>query len=355
MPVKIEGFSGIIAISAGFSHSLAIAENGKIFAWGNNSNGELGDGTTVNSLIPTEVSKITNAVQISAGKAFSMAISSDNKLYTWGYGEYSQLAHSSIKISSSTPDTVTNKSIPVFIGTGASHAFYTDATGNLYIWGRNNSNQLGTGVAANENAPIYILNEALGSQKYSTNIIGGASQWAVEELSKLYDMDVVPKLLWSNYRNYITRAELAYLLVSLHERILQTTIVPDGTVDFTDTKGHLLESSIRKANFLDIINGISATQFSPDTNTTREQAAKMISVFVEKTKRTSESFDYFGPLPYYRDARQIGTWAIPFVSYAYENNIMKGADNMFNPHGLLTREEALVMMYRTLVQFGWVR
>lgn len=355
-PVKIDGLVNIVQISAGFSHSLAISENGKVFAWGNNSSGELGIGTSENSMTPKEVGQITKAVRISAGKAFSMALTADSKLYTWGYGEYSQLAHSSIKISSNTPGSAVISSTPVFIGSGMSHAFYCDASGNLYIWGRNNSNQLGTGVAANENAPVKILSGILTSQEYKTVVVGGASQWATDELSKLYEMNIVPRLLWSNYKNYITRAELAYLLVTLHEQILQTTIKPGGTATFTDIKGHMLEESIKKANFMDIINGISDTQFSPDTSTTREQAAKMISIFVEKTKQTSVEFDNSGPLTYYSDAKNIGAWAIPYVAYAHENGIMKGSsDNLFNPRGLLTREEAMVMMYRTLVEFGWVR
>jgi len=352
-PVKIDGFIGINAISAGFSHSLAINEKGRVFAWGNNSQGELGNGTTENSLSPVEVKQLTNAVQISAGSAFSMALTSDNRLYTWGYGEYGQLAQSGNKLSVNLPGVVNAVSRPVYIDCGMSHGFYIDTSGAAYFWGRNNNNQLGTGLASNENLPKRILTDALNSQAYTTDTFGGASPWAIDELSKLYDMNMAPRLLWSNYKSNITRAELAYLLATLHEQILRTTVKLNDKNNFRDTIGHLLEDPIRKANVLDIINGISATQFSPDTSTTREQAAKMISVFVEKTKKTDMEFDYFGPLPYYRDENIIGTWAIPFVAYAYENNIMKGSNNQFNPRGQLTREEALVMIYRTLLQFGW--
>lgn len=354
-PVKINGLVSIDAISAGYSHSLAISESGKVFAWGSNSSGELGIGTTDNSLKPIEVKQIPNAVQISAGGAFSMALTSDNRLYAWGYSEYGQLAQSGNKLSVNTPVIINTGNRVAFIDAGDSHAFYLDTSGDLFTWGRNNFNQLGTGLAENVHSPTKVLGETFDSQKYSTDKFGGATQWAIDELNKLYNMNMVPRLLWSSYTANITRAELAYLLVSLYEQILRTNVKLAEKNSFQDTFGHSLEDSIRKANALDIINGISSTEFSPDTSTTREQAAKMISVFVEKTKRTNMEFDYFGPLPYYRDEYQISNWAIPFVAYAFENRIMEGSNNQFNPRGLLTREEALVMMFRTLQQFGWGR
>jgi len=352
-PVKIEGFIGINSISAGFSHSLAINEKGKVFAWGNNSYGELGNGTTVNSLTPVEVKQITNAVQISAGNAFSMALTSDNRLYTWGYGEYGQLAQSGNKISVDTPGMVNTGSRVISISSGMSHAFFIDGSETLYTWGRNNYSQLGTGLAANETSPKKLITGMFDSNEYTTNTFGGASPWAVTELSKLYDMNMAPRLLWSNYKENITRAELAYLLATLHEQILHINVKLNEKNNFKDTNGHMLEDYIRKANVLEIINGMSATEFSPNTSTTREQAAKMISVFVEKTKKSNMVFDNFGPLPYYKDTNQIGTWAIPYVAYAYENRIMEGSNNQFDPRGLLTREQALVMIYRTMLQFGW--
>jgi len=352
-PAKIEGFIGINAICAGFSHSLAINDKGKVFAWGNNSYGELGNTSKEISLSPREVKQITNAVQISAGNAFSMALTSDNRLYTWGYGEYGQLGQGGGAISIETPGTVNTSSKLANVGAGMSHAYYIDNSGYLYIWGRNNNHQLGTGQAANENTPKRLFNGLAESQGYSTNIFGGCSDWAEAELTTLHSMNLAPRLLWANYKENITRAELAYLLVTLYEQILKTKVSVNDKNSFKDAVGHLLEDSIRKANALNIINGISSSQFDPDANTTREQAAKMISVFVEKTKKSNMEFDYFGPLPYYKDEYQIGYWAIPFVAYAYDNGIMQGSDNQFNPRGLLTREQALLMICRTVIQFGW--
>lgn len=74
-PMQITGrYSGITQVSGGFDHVLALKSNGTVLAWGDNGNGELGDGGTASVTGPVQVSGLANATQVSAGGYFSLAI-----------------------------------------------------------------------------------------------------------------------------------------------------------------------------------------------------------------------------------------------------------------------------------------
>lgn len=96
-PQKITGIGKVTMVAAGFRHSLAIDAKGRLWSWGHNYFGELGDGTVnevKNTVIPTLVPSLTNVQQISAGHDYSLAIS-DGKLYGWGQASFAQLGKQS--------------------------------------------------------------------------------------------------------------------------------------------------------------------------------------------------------------------------------------------------------------------
>lgn len=82
------GLSGITQVAAGWDHSLALSSDGTVWAWGNNTAGELGNGTTARSLTPVQgLSRVTS---IAAGAFFGMAVQNRNlytvlnQVMTWG-------------------------------------------------------------------------------------------------------------------------------------------------------------------------------------------------------------------------------------------------------------------------------
>ncbi len=72
--LSIAAGSGITALAAGVNHALALRSDGTVLAWGNNSYGELGDGSTAAVSGPVQVAGLSNATQVSAGWEFSIAI-----------------------------------------------------------------------------------------------------------------------------------------------------------------------------------------------------------------------------------------------------------------------------------------
>jgi alpha-tubulin suppressor-like RCC1 family protein len=92
------GAAFVIQIEAGTTHSMALKSNGTVWAWGINSNGELGDGTTTDQLAPKQVIDIADSTGFLSGVAtisgsgeYSLAIKNDRTVWTWGYGYDGQL------------------------------------------------------------------------------------------------------------------------------------------------------------------------------------------------------------------------------------------------------------------------
>ncbi|WP_083682631.1 RCC1 domain-containing protein [Archangium sp. Cb G35] len=84
-PVRVSGLRDVVAISAGYLHSLALHKNGTVSAWGSNTFNQLGDGsTTPHSPTPVQVRGLSNVVAISAGRNHSLAVREDGTLWAWG-------------------------------------------------------------------------------------------------------------------------------------------------------------------------------------------------------------------------------------------------------------------------------
>jgi hypothetical protein len=92
-PVKVVGLTGIIAVDAGQHHSLALKNDGTVWAWGFNNMGQLGDGTIENRLVPVKIDSISGIVQISAssGGTHSLALQNDGTIWAWGNNNVGQL------------------------------------------------------------------------------------------------------------------------------------------------------------------------------------------------------------------------------------------------------------------------
>lgn len=153
-PVQVEGLSNVDAVCAGTTFSLALDNDGKVWAWGLNDEGQLGDGSTINSSTPVEVIDIANISAIACGSDHSLAIQ-DGKVKSWGLNDEGQLGDGSTRSSSEPIDATGLKDI-VYVAAGEYHSLAITCNGKVYVWGLNDEGQLGDGSTKNSKTPKTI-------------------------------------------------------------------------------------------------------------------------------------------------------------------------------------------------------
>ena len=132
-------------IAASKTHNLAIDKDGNLWSWGNNNEGQLGDGTDVNKLVPTKIIIEKKFTQISCGDYFfSLAIDNEGNLYSWGYNVYGQLGNQTTN-TKMKPEQIIKGTKFTQISAGYDFALALDREENLWSWGNNDHGQLGRG------------------------------------------------------------------------------------------------------------------------------------------------------------------------------------------------------------------
>ncbi|WP_162463248.1 immunoglobulin-like domain-containing protein [Paenibacillus psychroresistens] len=163
LPVKVIGLSGktAIKVAAGNNHTLALVAGGTVWGSGNNSSGQLGDGTTINRTTSVKVNGLLNGktiIDITAENDHSLALLNDRTMMSWGENDQGQLGDGSTS-SSNLPVTVSalDGKLIYKISSGAHHSLATDDKGVVWTWGGNNSGELGDGSTVSTLTAIRSL------------------------------------------------------------------------------------------------------------------------------------------------------------------------------------------------------
>jgi alpha-tubulin suppressor-like RCC1 family protein len=158
-PVDVSGLgSGIVAIAAGDDHTCAITSQGGVKCWGENSFGQLGDGTTEAQNIPVDVPVLSGGtVAVAAGKAHTCAWTIRGEVMCWGNNEAGQLGDGSETTSRGTPKVVPGLTEGIAaLASKGNHTCIVTGSGGMQCWGENKYGQLGDGTTQKQPAPVAV-------------------------------------------------------------------------------------------------------------------------------------------------------------------------------------------------------
>ncbi len=166
----------VVAVAAGGSHSLALCSDGTVAAWGGNGNGQLGDNSTTNRLVPVAVN-VTTGMSALAGKAvvalsacayYSLALCSDGTVAAWGANSAGQLGDNSttnrllpVAVNAENSTSALAGKTVIAITAADSHSLALCSDGTLAAWGNNLYGALGDDTSTNRQVPVKVMNGAL--------------------------------------------------------------------------------------------------------------------------------------------------------------------------------------------------
>jgi alpha-tubulin suppressor-like RCC1 family protein len=189
----------ILRIAAGLQNGCALGGGGQAYCWGSGGNGQLGNGSTGDSLVPVAVD--TSGVLagktlagISAGQSHVCVLDSDGKAYCWGSGGSGQLgngvsnglSNSSIPVAVDTSGVLAGKTL-TSIAAGEQHTCAVDRDGKAYCWGYGVNGPLGNGGGSNADVPVAVDTSGVLAGKTLTGISAGNTHTcAVDSGGKAY-------------------------------------------------------------------------------------------------------------------------------------------------------------------------
>lgn len=156
-------FTTGVPLAAGYNYSLAIGSDEKVWAWGSNSNGQLGDGTTTFWNTPVEVGGIAQVISIiSSSGTHSLALKSDGTVWAWGSNANGQLGDGTTTDRHYSTQVKANSNQPlgdvIAVSTGNNHSIALKSDGMVMTWGSNSQGQLGNGSFVWSSYPVSASN-----------------------------------------------------------------------------------------------------------------------------------------------------------------------------------------------------
>ena len=169
-PVAVTGLAGgVKVVAAGERHTCAVTSDGKVLCWGNNHYGQLGDGTEVDRDSPVAVSGLTGVAALAAGRRHTCALTAHGGVVCWGANHDGQLGDGT-QASRSRPAPVTGLDTGVTaITAGRRHTCALTAAGAVRCWGKNQRGQLGNGNQSDSTAPVQVS----GLDKETASVAAG--------------------------------------------------------------------------------------------------------------------------------------------------------------------------------------
>ncbi len=171
-------------LAAGFNHTCALRQDGSLWCWGRNAQGQLGDGTTTPRQEPQQIlsAGADDWIGVAASGEFTCGLRASGALFCWGRNDSAQLGLGDVVSPVTSPQQV--GSFFKSIDAGANHACGVTTAGELFCWGRNASGELGLGNSA---GPVMSPAKVSDEKDWARPVLGqGLSTCALKESGDLY-------------------------------------------------------------------------------------------------------------------------------------------------------------------------
>jgi alpha-tubulin suppressor-like RCC1 family protein len=155
IPVEAEGIADATEVAAGERHTCALLVGGHVDCWGGNEEGQLGDGSTSSSPTPVEVHGIAGATQVVAGDEYTCALVAGGGVECWGENGDGQLGNATTS-DSDTPAEVQGIANATQVSADSHQTCAVLASGSDECWGENENGELGNGTTDNSDIPVEV-------------------------------------------------------------------------------------------------------------------------------------------------------------------------------------------------------
>ncbi|MFA4973685.1 MAG: biotin transporter BioY [bacterium] len=197
VPVDVVGLSyGGEVLSAGGDFTCALMTSGGVMCWGENGDGQIGDGTFDDSVVPTDVVDLSSGVSlISTGRRHACVVLGGDNVKCWGYNEFGQLGNGTTGNQNTPVDVIGESALTQFASAGYSHTCGLNLSGSAMCWGNNAYGQLGNGATSDEHMPVDVTVVSSGALQtivagnfaHTCGLLttGGVKCWGYNELGQL--------------------------------------------------------------------------------------------------------------------------------------------------------------------------
>ncbi|MDR1294602.1 MAG: Ig-like domain-containing protein [Bifidobacteriaceae bacterium] len=197
VPIQVPQLTDVVQVAAGSDYSLALTKSGQVYAWGSNTNHQLGDAQDQDSAIPVLVQGPTDVVSVSAGPNHAVALTSSGDVWTWGSNRFAELGTGSTDVQT-VPLRVEGIAPMKVIAAGSNFTVTVDMSGDLWGWGGVTSlSSLGTGTFLGSRTPVRLMGRSdvvsvtAGSHTAAITASGDLWTWGNNGAGQLGTGDIV--------------------------------------------------------------------------------------------------------------------------------------------------------------------
>ena len=165
-------------IEAGNSHTIALKSDGTVWAWGSNSDGQLGDGTYTDRKTPVQVIDLIDVTDIAGGGDHTIALVSGSTVWAWGSNDYGQLGDGTTT-DITTSVQVSGLSSVTAVAAGDNHTIALKPDGRVWACGSNDYGQLGDGTNTNSTTTVQVSSFTVYTSSTGTPSIAAGGEHTI--------------------------------------------------------------------------------------------------------------------------------------------------------------------------------